>query len=313
MQKLQTRFSYFSVLFFFLIASCSCKSVPQPLPDAGNTKEATLPKTLSDKAKEAKGKLIVEYQLRQQMQKRFISDACSIAKETADKEALDICAYLKANVITSMNIGSELITFDTETKNQPIPMLVVMGDELSEIGLSLNENLIAAVLPLRPTPLMIVRVKFLSRLVGGIVVLHEGEHARFFYSLPKDSPALTPLEMALEEVRAYEFQIRLIGKIGGKKYAAVVADMVERLKKNGPPMTEEESEKLGESHFASIDEIFGTSDDAERRFFLSMIYLESKFQLVDQSLPDKELAANVKAAIYLSSVEGGPKKIKKLL
>ena len=50
---------------------------------------------------------------------------------------------------------------------------------------------------------------------------------------------------------------------------------------------------------AAFDEIFGTSDELERRCLMKIFDLEVEFKFIDQEHPDKKEAAELKAKKFL--------------
>lgn len=307
MQNPQKRFSFaiLSVIVISHVSGCSCKNAAEATPDGGKNE-------IIDN-KQCKENLVEEYERRDRLTKQLLGDASWLAIQTDDQEAKEISDYLNNNLYTVMNVGSRFIGFDDPAGNQPIPLLFIFGNEMDEspnlTELVPNIPAFAWVMPTQPTPIMMIKDSHLSRFANALIVLHEGNHAKHFYSLPKDSPYPTTLEFAEEEVRVYEFQFRLADKVGGEKFTDLVNEQVELYKIPDLKMTDDENVKLQKKQLAIINDIFKDRGEVEQWLLYTQFLLEAKFRYIDEILPNDEKSANeIKTKVYLEMVNKGLKK-----
>ena len=302
-------------VFTCLVTACKCKSDSQPLSqlapaiatesvDSGTNQESTnieaVRVTTDEKA---------EYKHRQELQKEFLDAASWLAKETDDAEARQVSIFLNKNVVTCMNVGSKIVTLDKSNKNNPIALFIVTGNELDELPalqkIDAQNNYMAYFLPFRPTPLMVLKYNLqTAKIWKALVILHEGSHARRFYSLPSDAPPPTEIEYALDEVRAYELEQRLLNKLGGEKYAALVQKrLAELVQSESIPWSIEQVDSDRDFN-AGFDSIFGATNESERSALWFVFNLEVVFKYIEQNLPDQELADHIKAETFLDLLHG---------
>lgn len=305
--KKRLMFALFVISIIAIVAGCGCKSAAEVRPDSGAFCELRTdrPKPPELSAKQYKQKVLDEYEVRKETQKLLLSDASWLAKETGDKQALEISELLEANAVTYINIGPHLVTFDVVERAHRVPMVLIMGDELKDLEITMSDEVIAQVLPLSSTPLFLVRDMHASKLANALVILHEGEHLVFFFSLPDDAFPMARLDVAREEVRAYELEIRLLDKVGGEKYASLVNAQIDRIEKNLPPSPDDkEFARLRDDVFNNVFEVRSAY---ESRYFRALLLLEANYRIIEKTLPDKSAADNIKATMYLESNDEKPK------
>ena len=258
-------------------------------------------------------KIQAEYKHREEVQKEFLSATCELAEKTDDAEAREICKMMNANAVTYMPIGSNIVTFDKRNMKQPVPLLIVEGNEFDEFP-NLKEmdakiNGVGYLIQGKPFPLMIVKNKEkTSKTWKAILILHEGMHVKQYYSLPSNAPPQTAKEIALDEVRAYEFEERLLDKLGGKKYTSLVIRQITRFERNKAPMSKKELDDEERKINAVFDDVFKPSGDLERRYLWYEFNLELIFRYIDSHSPDKKIADSVKATVYLDLHRSGATK-----
>ena len=301
--NLQKRFAFVVVaLTTSFVFGCSCKGPPSASPTATQKDFSATRHETEDKET---AQLMAEYKHHQDIQKEYLSDASWLAEKTDDAEARAVSDFLIANVITYINIGSELVTFDQSTKEHPIKLLIITEDELGRLPslkkLDKNDIFTALFIPDRPLPLMIVKSSenSTSELMRAKTILHEGSHAMHYYSLPSDAPAETVLESALDEVHAYELEHRLLNKLGGKRYTSLVEEQVGLIERRELSMTKEARQERSQKYSEEFADIFMLSDENDIQAIMLEFNLEVGFKFLEQNIPDKDLANNEKADMYI--------------
>ena len=96
---------------------------------------------------------------------------------------------------------------------------------------------------------------------------------------------------------AFEFIMRLLRKIGGDRYTALVKDAVERYLATDRQIPREESGKLREAQFSAMREIFKTDGGLDEVYLLDLFRLEVKFRSIELFLPDKQSSLEYKTMI----------------
>lgn len=324
MLKQVIRYSLTFFVFLMAFSQSGCAHVPAPdLSQARfdaeinkllakairqhNENELVCRESLKKESKRFKEKVLDEYKLRQKMQEDKVSDACSLAEKTTDKEAGDICKFLRANLRTVINIGEHLDYFDYTPRAQPVLLFIYIGHELEESpnlrSVFQDENILGTVRPFGHGLIMILRKSDYSKLVNALIVLHEGKHAVEIYPRLKLTHSFTKEELAQDEVLAYEFEGRLMAKIGGAKYAALMADQIRRFNQSPAEAKTTDRVALRERQLTSIDDIFGNSGKFDRWFLWNHFYTAAKLHHIDLTIPDKKAAMAAKVSGYLKYME----------
>lgn len=241
-------------------------------------------------------------------QKQFLAAAERLAKETGDQEAIEISEFLNSNIVTVMDVGTQLKPVGDVPAERPVPLLIVSEENLSgsdDISdFTRNENIFGVTKPFASYPLIIIKNRKLSRLSSALLILHMGCHAKSYYSYPKKVRAMVSLETVEEEVRILEFEMRLLDKVGGTKYADLVNEQVSKYLETDLPMSEEEAAALEKHQRAALIDIFGDFSAADQRYFWTRFVLETKFREFDLFLPDKKYTSGLKELTYQEMVEG---------
>ena len=247
-----------------------------------------------------------EYKRRLELEKKFVSATCDLAEKTNIADARDRCNWFKANVVSVMPIGSELIQFDQSPKTQPIHLLIIMDnhelDKLPDIKAmdEKTEGVGYLITTHPPVPLMLIKYdEGKSKLWMALVAHHELSHAKYYYSVLEDPSPWEGLKLGYDEARAYGVEQEFLDKLGGKKYAALVKKYITLLKDSGPadPIKFRSENEIDLN--LAFDDIFGTSDELERRCLMMVFDLEVEFKYIDREHPDEKVAAELKAKKFL--------------
>ncbi len=278
-------------------AACKC-AAPSVSQSANSGNEIAVPFL---------GDVQADIKHRQEIQRGFLSAASWLAEITDDDEAREISNFLNSNAVTAMNIGPKLLPFGSEKKDQPFWLFIITGNELKEFpflnAIDVAKGGVGYLVPYHPIPLMIVKYdKRASGLRNGLLILHEGSHARNYYLLQSDAASRSTTDVAFDEVHAYELEIRLLDKLGGEKYQALIQEGIRGLFHPVPEAPLEVSVERERKLNVALDDIFGPSDHLgdERKYLRGRFDLEIAFRYIDQNLLDeKEAASEMKAETYL--------------
>lgn len=300
-------FTSLAILISSMMFGCECASFVQPkIADSGVQSESA-----SNDGKHYKDRILAEYSKRQELQDKFLANAAWLARKTDDSEALEISIFLNSNVYSVINIGSNLVDFDKELRKQPVPLFILMGNEAEEsedlTNMFPEKNILGYVKPFGGVPLMVIDNKGLSKFASALIILHEGKHAKSVYSAQNEGSGANNLEIAREEVLAYEFEMRLLDKVGGIQYANLIEEQMKFYEKSAPKMKDSEAKKIYERQLVAINEIFGDNGPFEANFLWTQFTLETKFRYIDRVFPDKNSAMDVKMTVYLENSGGGLK------
>jgi hypothetical protein len=224
-----------------------------------------------------------------------------VAEATRDEEAKSIASFLEKEagigVARENSFYPVFLQPNDQTKVLIVPILDGDVGRVSNLSTFSNDQTFMAsfisqlkLIMLRPVPL--------SDAWRGVILLHEGRHALL---ASKGSQSRDPWLLPLEERDTHNFQNRIVGKLGGEKYAQLLREEIDRQRsytgnKHFPSGTR--FVDIG-SYQAGLDEAFGPAkSDIERVSRQTQVWMHAIFTLVDEdsSISDKQA---YKAALML--------------
>ncbi|MEK7625712.1 MAG: hypothetical protein AAB467_05220 [Patescibacteria group bacterium] len=272
-------------------------------PDAGRKLSTNAPDNPMDDSR-------VRGVIRQLHTRLILAFGGWLAEKANDREAREVIDYLSANLYSVINIGSDIYTSENTDREHPVALFIFEGNMLTETPgldqfLSDKSAASAWVLDTRPVPMIVFGTDGKSRFMIALMILHEGMHIMRMNSRPAGSPYDTEADVTRDEVRVYEFEMRLFDKLGGKRYAAMVNKQVTLLKKNPKSLDklktqlpQDELQKMYGEQNTELASIFDSRGANVAQMLWITFYLETRFRFIDSRVPNKEAAAELKANVY---------------
>lgn len=188
-----------------------------------------------------------------------LNEARNIVQKTKSKEAGVILKYVEsAALISSDSTRAWLFPADA-----PLEATVLL-ERNAKYNFYFEKGYVTTLFIPRRNLILVSAQAHLSPTWRGINLLHEGLHAYRLYTKKYSPLSVSDSAAALEELAAYEFECKLILKLGGKKYQALlkqVSNVVkERIALLGGTI---ENNHLGAWKCPELDTIFGPSQSIE--------------------------------------------------
>ena len=245
------------------------------------------------------------YRLSDELRRRFVRETCSFADSIDDAEAKEICADLRDNTVTAIvRNGRLVLPRSADRKPNMIYTIIASqdGERFQFNGLDSANcgKALACVVLVRPHPILIIQKPGLSKLVMSLVVLHEGLHIRFLKARSSDA-GFTKTEKAVEEVHTRELEFRLMEKLGGERYTALVNEQTDRFVETDLQMSDEELAAVTIQQRDALSEIFKDQGEFDLDQLHQSLLLDAAFRNIDGFLPDKNLNIEAKARGYIET------------
>ncbi|MEK7624773.1 MAG: hypothetical protein AAB467_00305 [Patescibacteria group bacterium] len=245
-------------------------------------------------------KISAQYRSRENKKEALLRDIFIQAKKLGP-EALEVYEFLKANFMTLCNVDGELEPYDTTRREQMVGLFIFMEDDLvrtPQLEKIQNEKFaIAHAFMAKDWPVMVVQTGHFPKLTMAVAILREGFHARRLYTLLKSGKKPTEMEKAIEDVLALEFAAKLISKIGGSRYDALINENVEQYLKTDLPLSGHETRDSKQR--GVIGFITGSSTLTERELFYNAFRVDTKFRQIDRFFTDPVAATEYKAMVFM--------------
>lgn len=140
----------------------------------------------------------------------------------------------------------------------------------------------------------------ISPIWKGLIGLHEVKHAELFKAGKhrNDDPA----DHWLEEAEVFEFEHRLMEKLGGQVYSDEVGSMVVALAEANPEVDPSELKLGGPSDVreAFLNDVFGESEsEREEHIRASTVWIDVALRFLGQKFPD---SADLEKALFLEQI-----------
>ena len=219
----------------------------------------------------------------------FLLNARMIAKTSKTPMAEIVFDFLEKNNVLGIPDLHGVKFLEAAKNNDWIAIVPIFADD-SSVGPQWNtivnaQDFIANFIP-ETKSLMLRTHVAMSPVWQGIATLHEGYHAYIFATSPYEQQ--TDEEYAAEELIVHKFQNEITNKIGGKKYALLLADEITRLKNESVKQGLSIDKQIPNrgSYTLGLDKVFGKAQsDLERGFRQTSFWLQACFQLYDEEIP----------------------------
>lgn len=211
-----------------------------------------------------------------------------IAKQTGDKEALAVIAFIKDSYVLTEPAarGLRVIEKPSSSGEQWIAVTpLIAGDESKNAEWDrIMKSLPAAGIFLPDLNALVMDgVTPFSEFTKGMITLHEGRHAQRLTTDKYDwKDART---FCYQERDTHEFQNRITAAMGGKKYQDLLDREVVRLKAalDGVGMPVGIGMAPRSPYHAELDEIFGPAlSDKDRNYRESSFWIDANFRLIEK-------------------------------
>jgi|GEM_PF-6377593 len=213
-----------------------------------------------------------------------------IARQTGDKEALAVIAFVKDSYVltepAAQGLACRVIEVQSGSGEQWIfATPLIAGDEFKSAEWNrIMKSLPAAGMFLPDINTLVVDgVTPFSEFTKGILALHEGRHAQRFVTDKYDWKDTRTF--CCQERDTHEFQNRLTATIGGKKYQDLLGREVARLKAelDGAGIPVGIGMAPRSPYHAEFDEIFGPAlSDKDRKFRETSFWIDANFRLLEK-------------------------------
>lgn len=238
------------------------------------------------------------------LRNQWIEDAENVARKSGVEEALLIANFLRqSHVLTAPMVSASIPLESNRDKSHAFSLIpLVVGDE--KLGAPWDGYIsprvaIAHYIPTQKT--LIIKVLFpFSPTWRGIIMIHEGNHARTMALEPYDWQ--DNYTYCHQELITHRLQNEIASKIGGRAYddfvTALADEMEKKIRKQGGDITKS---YVGRSrHYPELDVIFGPPlSDLERNYRETSVSLHATFLMRDR-LVDKEKADEFNAFVLLT-------------
>lgn len=251
---------------------------------------------------------------RARLQEEYLAAADLVVKLTNNAEARSGRDLLRANVMTYVPVYDDKLRTIQEVgkKKHPIAMFMVVERDLQKFTdlrqQRDDEHQYAGYFNnTRPIPVLKVFCDPMTDFWRGLIILHEASHAQFYLRHPKLREFKVKAELASEEVRVYEFNARLLNKVGGKKYAAMLRAEVNRIRqveKVHYIAPREIQIVLAGEYNPAFDDIFGPAkSEREKQLRQSTLNLQANFIMIEQRFGKygRQDVESVKAQWYVDT------------
>lgn len=218
----------------------------------------------------------------------YLNAGEKFAKQTGDKEALAVIAFVKgAQVLTEPAIGGvRVIETPSSSGEQWIAVTpLIAGDESKDPEWERIMKTLPAAGMFLPelNALVMDGITPFSEFTRGMIALHEGRHAQ---RLTTDKYNWKDVRtFCYEERNNHEFQNRVTAAIGGKAYQDLLDKEVEKFKAGldgvGIPVGQGMAPRS--PYHVEFDEIFGPAlSEKDRNYRESSFWIDANFRLLEK-------------------------------
>lgn len=259
---------------------------------------------------------------RLESKEKWLANLQMVVDKTDDAQAQEVLSFLRANaaVFAPVDVVPERtggILLEEMTGDYQLGMVpLVQRDkhlrgvwaQLADSNLPKTGEAGAVAHFLHQDKLLVLKghIPF-SDLFAGIVLAHEGEHARRYLTEPY--PLYTAEQFSDAERRVHDFQNRLMLSVGGEAYETALVEAAEMIKK---AMVKTGSKPGGTivqigGYDERLDEAFGPAlSSFERATRISHFLIHANFVVVDEAFADDPaLATQMRNRVYQMFVFGG--------
>ena len=275
------------------LASCSNSATSdQSTPSADTTTTTTQPVSDSERAN---------------LRNLFLSCMDSVVKATNDPEATQIAEFVRKNNVLAVPHPNGVRYVEGAGSNKKWFAMVPFYKQDASLSnywkRMVNTRSSGANFIPENRALLINATYDMSNTWKGITTIHEGFHAMTFITHPYATQ--TDDEYAEEELKAHTLQNRIMTKIGGKKYAALLDTEKKRLQKKitdaGLTVGSDFPER--DKNYPELDEFFGISHSSmETDYRGTSFWMQATLELVDDELGAK--AHDVKVGFLKALYKG---------
>ena len=243
---------------------------------------------------------------REPMRDELIGSAERIVSMSKDAEAQEVLDFVKRRSMLGLVRSNGVSLLDTPTSNTVVAFAPVFPEDvkalqsfpaLRDVKGGLGSFLLDAAYP----AICIRCDRRLSWFTEGMVLLHEGDHAK--ESFERKQKARMPDDAYADELRVWEFQRRIEREAGGEHYGNAVTNAMRLIKDT----VAENGSKIGETfgnpgfYDTELDLAFGKAQsDVDRTSRQTALDLDANFLLLEKAYTGDELQKYKKLFIKLA-------------
>lgn len=230
------------------------------------------------------------FQAHKLLQQEWLNGARLVVERTNDPEAQAVLEFLLPNVflMEPLDGGAARVLEDRRGKPYSLGMLVVTEQDMQRLP-QIKEEVKqrgGGAEYVADSRVIIVKGSDMSPVWRGLILLHEGSHAKDFANSPRERGDL--LRVSRDEAVVHDFQNRLAMKLGGTAYAklldAEVLSIAEQVQRLPSPAPGQLAFLGGRSKYnVAFEEIFGPSASVfERALRQSSFMVHAQFAYIEQ-------------------------------